>query len=50
MGIKNLKNLQVFIDYSQTIDHVFENLGECNPKKGKNSINKLHQIICLILS
>ena len=33
LGIKNLKNLIVFIDYSQTIDDVYENLDDCNPTK-----------------
>ena len=33
VGIKTLKNPKTFIDYSQTIDDVFENLGEFNPTK-----------------
>ena len=31
VGIKKLKNPKVFIDYSQTIDNVFENLEDYNP-------------------
>ena len=33
VGIKNLKNPKAFIDYSQTIDDVYENLGDYNPTK-----------------
>ena len=32
-GIKELKNLKSFIDYSQTIDDVYENLEDYNPTK-----------------
>ena len=36
MGIENLKNPKAFIDYSQTIDDVYENLEDFNPaKKGR---------------
>ena len=31
--IKNFKNPKVFIDYSQTIDNVYENLEDYNPTK-----------------
>ena len=33
VGIKKLKNPKVFIDYSQTIDDVYENLEDYNPTK-----------------
>ena len=33
VGIKRLKNLKAFIDYSQTIDYVYENLEDYNPAK-----------------
>ena len=33
--IKNLKNPKAFIDYSQTIDNVYENLEDYNPTKKK---------------
>ena len=33
LGIENLKNPKVFIDYSQTIDYVYENLEDYNPTK-----------------
>ena len=33
VGIENLKNLKAFIDYSQTIDDVYENLEDYNPTK-----------------
>ena len=32
-GIENLKNPKAFIDYSQTIDYVYENLEDYNPTK-----------------
>ena len=33
VGIENLKNPKAFIDYSQTIDDVYDNLEEYNPSK-----------------
>ena len=33
VGIKTLRNPKAFIDYSQTIDDVYENLEDCNPTK-----------------
>ena len=33
LGIDNLKNPKAFIDYSQTIDDVYENLEDYNPTK-----------------
>ena len=33
VGIEILKNPKTFIDYSQTIDDVYENLEDCNPTK-----------------
>ena len=33
VGIENLKNPKAFIDYSQTIDDVYENLEDYNPTK-----------------
>ena len=33
VGIKKLKNLKTFIDYSQTIDNVYEKLEDYNPTK-----------------
>ena len=35
VGIKNFKNLKAFIDYSHTIDDVYENLEDYNPTKKK---------------
>ena len=35
VGIENLKNPKAFIDYSQTIDDVYENLEDYNPTKKK---------------
>ena len=33
VGIENLKNSKALVDYSQTIDDVYENLGDYNPTK-----------------
>ena len=33
VGIKNLKNRKTLIDYSQTIDDVYESLEDYNPTK-----------------
>ena len=30
-----IQNSKAFIDYSQLIDDVYENLGDCNPTKKK---------------
>ena len=40
VGIGKLKNPKTFIDYSQTIDDIYENLEDCNPaiKRSVNSI------------
>ena len=35
VGVKKLKNPKVFIDYSQTVDDIYENLEDYNPKKRK---------------
>ena len=34
-GIKKLKTPKAFIDYSQVIDHVYENLEDYNPSKNR---------------
>ena len=31
VGIKKIKNTETFIDYSQTIDNVYENIEDYNP-------------------
>ena len=36
---KNFKNPKAFIDYSQTIDDVYENLKDYNPTKKKKNTN-----------
>ena len=38
-GLKTLKNPKAFVDYSQTVDDVYENL------KDYNSINKMRMLI-----
>ena len=35
VGIENLKNSKVFVDYSQRIDHVYESLEDYNTTKKK---------------
>ena len=36
--IKELKNPKVFIDYSQTVDDVYENLEDYNPTKKRKAL------------
>ena len=38
IGTKKLRNPKAFIDYSQTIDDVYENLEDCNQKKKKRKV------------
>ena len=38
LGIEILKNLKAFVDYSQTIDHVYENLEDDNPTKKRRAL------------
>ena len=40
VGIKKLKNPKAFIDYSQTIDDVYENLEGYNPTKKRRVLTK----------
>ena len=35
VGLEILKNSKIFIDYSQTIDDIYENLGDYYPRKKK---------------
>ena len=35
VGIENLKNPKIFIDYSQTVDAAYENLEDYNPTKNR---------------
>ena len=39
VGIENLKIPKAFVDYSQTIDDVYENLEDYNPTKKKRVLN-----------
>ena len=41
VGIKKLKNPKAFIDYSQTIDNVYESFEDYNATKKKKSINSV---------
>ena len=45
VGIENLKNPKAFIDYSQIIDHVFENLDDCNPTKKRRALKVFDDMI-----
>ena len=40
VGIENLKNQKASIDYSRTIDNVYENLEDYNPIE-KTSVNRV---------
>ena len=39
--LKKLKNPKTFIDFSQTIDDVYENLGGLSSNKEKESVNRV---------
>ena len=45
VGIKKLKNPKAFIDYSQTIDNVYENLEDYNPTKKRKVLIVFDDII-----
>ena len=38
VAIKELKNPKAFINYSQTVDEVYEDLKDYNPKKKRKSL------------
>ena len=45
LGIENLKNPKPLIDYSQTIDGVYENLEDYNPKKKRIALKVFDDMI-----
>ena len=45
LGIKNLKNPKAFIDYSQKIDDVYENLEDYNPTKKRRVLKVFGDMI-----
>ena len=45
VGIENLKNPKALIDYSQTIDDVYENFEDCNPTKKRRVLPVLDDMI-----
>ena len=45
VGIEILKNPKTFIDYSQTIDDVYENLEDCNPTKKRRVLIVFDDVI-----
>ena len=45
VGIKKLKNLKAFIDYSQTIDYVYENLEDYNATKKRKVLTVFDDMI-----
>ena len=50
LGIKILKDPKAFIDYSQTFDHVYENLEDYNPTKKRSALIVFDQMIADIES
>ena len=50
LGIKIRKDPKAFIDYSQTIDHVYENLEDYNPTKKRSALIVFDQMIADIES
>ena len=45
VGIKKLKNPKAFIDYSQTIDDIYENLEDCNSRKKRKVVIVFDDVI-----
>ena len=45
LGIKNLKNPKAFINYSQKIDDVYENLEDYNPTKKRRVLKVFGDMI-----
>ena len=45
VGIENSKNPEAFIDHSQAIDDVYENLEDYNPTKKRRVLIVFHDII-----
>ena len=45
VGIKNLKNPKAFFDYWQTIDDVYENVGDYNPTKKRRVLIVFNDMI-----
>ena len=50
VGIENLKNSKAFIDYSQRIEDVCQNLEVYNPTKKKRVLIAFHDMIADMLS
>ena len=48
VAIKNLKNSKVFIDYSQTMDDVYENLEDFNPTKKRKVLIVFDDMIVVV--
>ena len=44
VGIENLKNPKVFVDYSQKSDDVYENLEDYNPKKKRRVLQDIENM------
>ena len=44
-GNEMLRNRTVFIEYSQTIDEVYENLEDCNPSKKRRALTVFDDMI-----
>ena len=50
VGIENLKNPKTFIDYSQIIDDVYENLEDHNPTKKRRVLIVFDDMITTVES
>ena len=50
VGIENFKNPKAFLDYSQTIDDVYENLEDYNPTKKRRVLTLFDDMIADIES
>ena len=45
VGIENLKNPKIFIDYSQTVDAAYEKLEDYNPTKNRRVLIVFNDMI-----
>ena len=45
VGMKHLNNPKEFTEYSNTIDHVYKNIGNCNPNRNRKILIIFDEII-----
>ena len=45
-GIKHFKDSEAFIEYSNDMDDIYQNIEECNPTKKTKNIDRIDRIDC----